>query len=932
MFPSAEHRSLCCEPAHKAPACGATPLPDARATAPYRQVRIGSGPRSRGLIAFLCLSAAIQSTTLAQDLPFNNPDAIVEAYLVDRNLIEPLAAHLRRRLKEGNREQSLAAAEVLGRLYVKMLSEATDGATRRTIEQHARDLLERYPEAESFELRLDLAKATYLQAEDMVERHRLLMLTADERVEAERILLQVAPAFEELASKLQRRVESLEQRERAAREQDPDALREELATARRLRSLAYYYAGWSEYYTAFLTGNTRASRKALEHFGVILNAVPGRAASIERLPRDFLRYEHVARAAIGCALCASLLGDSVAAERWLDAVEEGEGVPASVADQIFTRRLIVGAAAQRWADIDLRVKRRLTPRPGESPPALTVLEARLLAVLALSSVRDSSLRPGLRTVAERLAQAALSRLIDAGEINHVLDLVRQFGTAPIGDRGFIVAYVRGLQAYEKAREAHRAMSNPEEPVADVALVNLYLEAADLLRASVASEDANKFEAEAVRARIREGLARFYAGEFVPAANAFEAAYSTAKAIESRRDALWFAVVALDRAVEEGRLSQIEARDRLATLYLREFPNTENAARLLLRQTRSDRLPDSAAVDVLLAVPRDSPIYEAARRQCARLLYALFRRASGTDRDFAALRFADVAEEVLRMEQARLLAPDATPSSSDATAMIARARQLAEALLSTSSPDVTRAQQALSFIATIQDRLGLDLSDLEAELEFRRLQIALARADAGGATRSMDRLRMLGGPFAVAADRLLYRRALDEWKAAPEDLRAARNVVLHGRRILEHVSASSVPRNDPSLVSLRDAVAAAACALARDSGDTALRDLAIRLDREQLDAGVRTATSLRRLGELLDAAGDPAGSLAAYEELLLASQQGSEAWFESRYHSIRLLLALDPPRGAEAFRQFEALYPDLGPEPWRSRFEGLRARFPARPLP
>jgi hypothetical protein len=48
-----------------------------------------------------------------------------EAYLADRGLYEVLAARLRQRLNNGQAEERVRAAELLGKLYVRMLSEAT---------------------------------------------------------------------------------------------------------------------------------------------------------------------------------------------------------------------------------------------------------------------------------------------------------------------------------------------------------------------------------------------------------------------------------------------------------------------------------------------------------------------------------------------------------------------------------------------------------------------------------------------------------------------------------------------------------------------------------------------------------------------------------------------------------------------------------------
>lgn len=882
------------------------------------------------LLGLTCVQAPAQDA-IAPPLA----DDALETYLAERDLSSVLAAHFRRKLVSDIPEERVRAAEALGRLYVKMLGEVTDAAARQSLEAQCRSLLETVPEAESFELRLNLAKATYLQVEEIVERERLRLADPADRVEAQRVLRVVTPAFEEIAQKVGRKVDVLEKREPFAKEDEIELLRAELTDARRLRSLSRYYAGWAGYYDALLNAEPRRAQQALVDFGVILNAVPGRPASIERMPKEFLRFEHVARAGVGCALAASLLGNDVEAERWLDAVEAAEDLHPAVQAQIFSRRLMVAASARHWADIDLRVRRRRQPVPGQPEQRLGVSEARLLGVLALTASRDPATRPPLRAVAEKMAQIALADLVETGQVAHVLDLVKQFGTAPIGDEGFIVAYIRGLLTFERAREAHAAGGDdPDAPTTQAAVANLYHESASLLAAAAASSDAQRFPIETGKAGIREGLAFFYAGDFLPAAERFQRTADASSDTPTRRDALWYAIIALDRAIDAGRASQAASRDRLATLYLQEFPGSDNAARLLLRQTRADRLGDAKAAEILLAVPSASPMHSAARRQAARLLYSLYKRSGEPDRDFAALRFAQVAEEVLAWEHAAAMSDDPAPAREAASAVVLRVRQLADTLLGVAAPDLPRVQAALDILDAVESRHNLDLRELKPELDFRRMQLALARNDEAQARRLADELRSVPGPFGAAADRLLYRLYLARWKASPADNAAARDVIGSGMRVIAALEHAGARPADPSLVTLRDSVADAAASVFRASDEGLHRDLAIRLDKAQLESGQRTGPSLRRLGELLESAGDLPGAAQAWQELLAGTPAATDAWFEARYHSIRLLAASSPSLATQAMAQFKALHPDMGPEAWRDKFQALDLTLvaPIPPIP
>ena len=115
-----------------------------------------------GRIGALVVSAAacVALAGPPEDAPAS-PDAAIEEYLADRSLTDLLGSQLRRRLGESTGTERVSVAERLGRLYVTQLGVNLPPDDRRTIEQLSRDLLRAVPEADSFALRLDLAKASY---------------------------------------------------------------------------------------------------------------------------------------------------------------------------------------------------------------------------------------------------------------------------------------------------------------------------------------------------------------------------------------------------------------------------------------------------------------------------------------------------------------------------------------------------------------------------------------------------------------------------------------------------------------------------------------------------------------------------------------------------------------------------------------------------
>jgi hypothetical protein len=853
----------------------------------------------------------------------------IERYLGERGLKELLAAHLLRVLQDSPPDQRMGVADRLGQLYVELLDAAVTPAARERWQRRSLELLKTVPEADSFDLRINLTKVTYLRAEEVAERHRLRLASPEEVQEAIGALRTAASAFKDIGVKVHRRVEGYERREAAGRDDDAAFVKAALADSRRLRSLAMYYAGWSHYYLAFLEDRPQGIDDAVSELGWLLNS-GGKPASVERLPASLLRYEHVARAALACALCESQRGNDDTALRWLDALEHGESVAPAVLSQVFARRLDVLCRARRWADVELIVRRA---RQGEPPKPLPVGESRLLAVLALDALDRDRVMPRARETVQKLADAGIADLIALGEVRQVLDLASRYGTATLSETGFVSNYVRGLQSYDRARAAHqKSGQNPEEPSTQDAVRNAYAQAAATLGVSLTDPESARFPEEKANAGIVLGLALYYGNDLVRATDQFEQVFQSAGDAKRSEEALWLAAVALDKAVESGRPSLAERRDRICTLYLRTYPKTDRAARLLLRLASAGLVTEEDAVATLLSVAPESSLYESARRQAALLLYSMFRRARSSDRDAAAARFARVAEEAIEFDRARAQGADEAASRQAVKDVVTRARQVLDAVLGMSTPDVERAARVFTLLDDVARYAGSDLSAVKDELAFRRLQFALARGEETDITSRLDELYAMGGRFADAAARLLYRRALSAWNAHPEDPEAARQVVRHGLMVVGQFGSDARTLADATVYTLYDTTASAAAMLWEKHADTTMRDVALRLDKVLLAAGTRTATVLRRLARLSESTGDVQGALDAWRGLLGGLPDGGTGWYEARYESLRLLAAVDPARAREALDQHRLLHPEWGPAPWGARLKELNERVPPRMPP
>lgn len=883
---------------------------------------------NRGLlVCALCAGGAVARAQEQLLVAPDSPESTVERYLQLHGLEQLQATMLRERLAAATGDERQQLAERLGDIYAQMLGENVPAERRKELERLSRQLLEAVPGIDSFALRIKLAKAQYLLAERMGERCRMGLADKAETDEAVRVLSSVRETFRELGRSLNARVETIERQRRRGTQVNEAALSAQFNEAQAQRSSAFYYAGWSGYYLALLTDRKDIAESAVQDLGWLLGAEGG-PVSLERLRSALLHFEHVARAALAVGLCRSIAGDHGGAVTWMRALRDATDLHESVRSQLFSRQMDVLARAGRWRELADHVAAR-SQRP------LDVPDARLLAVLAMSMpARGAPDDAG--GSAQQLAALAIGDLVTRGEVGHVLDLLRRFGTLPIGGDGFIVRYVRGLLAYEEARDAHHdAGEDDSVPTAQAGVSARYGAAADLLRSAFASDDASRFPAERVRAGLSLGLAEFYRGRLLEAANRFEATAALADDPKRREEALWLAVVALDRLALEGSEEARQRGERLGVVYMTEFPSTERAAIILLRRADTDEVQVDRAIEVLFAVERASPLYESARRHLGRLLYRAYRSAPPGRRDAEGARFLPVAEELLDMDETTVRQGDAKEALNAAQAVVVRVRQILDVVLSSTAPELPRAEQALARLERVANETGMSLSDLRAELTYRRLQIAHAAHQPQRVEELLIELTRLGGRFARSAERLLYRDALLGWQRPGAGAEEARAVVRFGGRILGTPDDPADRLSDDVLLGVADRVSEAAEFLWKTESDESMRGLALRLTRQWFEKGRWTEGMLRRLSSLAEISGETRLAFEAWNTLSAVYEPGEPTWFEARYHAMRLLLDIDPQRGREVVLQHETMYPSLGPDPWADKIRALVARarlLPALPTP
>ena len=64
------------------------------------------------------------------------------------------------------------------------------------------------------------------------------------------------------------------------------------------------------------------------------------------------------------------------------------------------------------------------------------------------------------------------------------------------------------------------------------------------------------------------------------------------------------------------------------------------------------------------------------------------------------------------------------------------------------------------------------------------------------------------------------------------------------------------------------------------------------------------------------------SLAHWSTLIRGLTAGEDDWYEAKYHQIACLTKTDKPTAGKVYRQFKLLYPELGGNAWRGKFEEI----------
>ncbi len=910
-------------------------------------------------LALLALAACAPGAIAQGADPHADPDSAIEAYLEANGLRDLLVVQLEQRLDRARTSEKTRIVEQLATIYAEMLEAAPTSQERIALVEKGRQLLLKAPESDSADLRLSLDRASFTRAERLAERARLLIGPPEDRQEAESVFASVSDGLSRVAKSTNDRIRSLERQEESAGDFDPELLEEALTKARRTRSMSNYLAGWSKTYLAEMTDNKAEAIEALAHFGWLLNAPPNQPPTIARIPTALLEFEHVARSVVGAAVCEATLGETDKALALLNVLEESENTPEAVLAELPARRITILTRGARWIEltelIDSRRARSSVAGALRQDP-LAAGEARLLGVLSMQTlerIASTSNDPARnqKPEIEALARLALADLASRNEMGHMLDLTMRFGVGALGEDGFISRHVRGLRDYQNARNAHAEAGDSAQPTTLPRVIDRYRRAKATLDSAFHADDSADHAGPKATDAMLIGLSIYYSSggskgdaklrDLDSAADwLVRAANAMGDDLARQSDAYSMAIKSLDAAAAiDDTLDRRQRRDEVAMRFLEQFPEDARAGTLLIRLATSDDVPDEQAVALLQRVPTSAESSDAAKRLAARKLYTLYRTARSSQRQWAALRYADAAEPLLLSD--RMLVSGGATDSIDR--VIVRGRRLLDALLSLDAPDTARAQNALDLVWGVLDTNddSAATNEIRAELRYRQAQIALASGSEAEAQRLVAELDSMSAAetYRDAAARLLHRRAVIAWRDAKRRSAGAETIVSWATRVVDHGGSLLLTLQDAStgaptdsqtdaaaLFALRATIAEATADLWRYDQDPQARDLSIGMHKSLLGIEPGNRTVLRRLAELAEEAGDNETALDAWRKLASGLAQGSDPWFEARLRQLSLLARLDKDRAIAAMQQHRTLWPDMGPAPWGERFTDLETKL------
>ena len=781
---------------------------------------------------------------------------------------ELLASYLENQLDHGSRIEQIRAANQLADVYAILLARSSGKTDSETL-QRAIQLFERIPEVGTTDLRVQLYRATYLAAEQILERYRLRISSKQEAEVSIQQLNSVAIELQTLRANLMKRARSSNSRDEKRMQQI---------------GLLTSYLAWSKYYIAWYEGDMGKAKEAAQLFSEILM---GEKPSLQSVSLDLKTHDTGARSILGIALCKAIGNDPIGPELWFEELEDPK-TWSEVQNAIPLWKFFLLIDSKDWNAV--------LGTLANSTSLNKTLSNRVAAVHALEDYTDPA--------AKVLAQTAIANLIEINQLGIVRDIVFTYGEEALNKDGFIAKYIKGDIAFQAGADEYTS----DQPTSNPAIAAQFLQAATLFTNALRATDTNDFPTIKSDCYFRTGISLFYASKFSEASFAFQ----KSSELDSKEQTVWMAIVCLHN-VHELSTEQEFTKDALIEFFLKAWPNSKRTSQLMLHKTDINNATIDD-VELLLSIPHSSPEYEKAKRQAARSLYAMWQR-NDHQHVLVGNRYISLASAILSED-----AKDPKNNKLVQRAIV-RALRILEISLHSEVKRLQAAENALQTLNSIQQSNSEVLVEYAGEIAYRNLLFLLYTDELQEASALY--IQMTESPeysvWVEHASAIIWNSIQVESETATPLLTYAVGTAI----LLQH-NESEYGTN--TLADLATKTAYAAYYLYQSSNEELYKIDLLRIARLLISQRPKTLQILLLNAEVEMNLGNKDTALSQWKMISSGTAPGSDDWLLARYHSINLLSSSSVDKARQLLDQHEILYPDYGGGTTSKLFEQLHLKL------
>jgi hypothetical protein len=797
--------------------------------------------------------------------PFAYAQNDVTQWLQRMGCDELLARYLENELDNGDRKAKIRAAKQLADVYAIMLARSDQKGNKETLER-AISLFDRIPEAGTTDLKLQLYRATYIAAEQILERYRLRISDAEEAEIAVNHLREVTEDLQSLRGSLLKQLKS----SRTQNEKKQQQL-----------GLITSYLAWARYYLAWHEQDQSEATQSAQLFAEILL---GDSPNLQTVSLDLKTHETGARAILGIALCKSILKDPNGPDRWFDELED-QSTWSSVRVLVPLWKFFLHVDNKEW---------NLVLEDLQSPNGVD--QTLMYRVAAVHSLEDYS-----NPVAKNVAKISLTGLIHGDQLGIVSDIIKMYGADAMQKDGFIALYIMGDIAYRELTETYTS----DEPAKIQGTKDAFVEIARTFDNAILATDASTFKSLIDDCQFMKGLCLFYAGQFDNSSIAFR------KAAEgnNKEQAIWMAIVSLNY-IDPLSAAQLETKEELTGLYLVNWPNSEHATQLTIHQSGTES-ESPQNIENLLAIPHSDPRYQDAQRQASRSLYKAWQQTTEVDYSSIGNKYVSVAMP--------LMVSDSTLKDDLKSTEVAsvRAMRILEVALHPEVMRLVAAKRAIELLDEIGERNTYSIDTLRHEITFRHIMLLLHQQEHDTAANLLVDM-IENAPqekWATIAATSLW----NHWASLETEIEDELMYMV-GKQILTNLTEYQYANREYLHIATQTTEAAFELYLMTNTieiGDDALRISRTLVSQKPLIVQILLLNAIIEM-EL----GDQEVALTRWKTIASGSTKGSLQWLQARYNIILMLSNSSEESALAVLNQHHALYPNYGKDPYGSKLKEL----------